>query len=331
MLSSLLESALLRRRSLFSELHAENTFCYRLFHGTNEGVPGLTVDRYGSQLLVQSFHTPASLAEREHIIAVCQTHFQPHQVRYFDRSAAHSRRPEREESGLAPGETAQELGLHYHLNWPHPGQDPLLFLDLRVGRRYVKAHSQGKTVLNLFAYTCGLGLAASAGGAAEVWNVDFAESSLAVGAANLASNGFHSSGTRFLHSDFFAAARQLAGLGVASRRQQRLPTYPRLAPQQFDLVCLDPPRWAKSPFGTVDLLRDYASVFKPALLATRPGGTLLCTHNVAAMERDVWLDGLERTARKAGRPLHQVTLLSPEADFPSPDGQHPLKIAVLSV
>lgn len=300
MLSSLLESALLRRRALFTELQQADTDCYRLFHGTNEGVPGLTVDRYGSQLLIQSFHTSATPAERAQIVDVCQSHFSPRHVRYFDRSAAHSRRAERDEEGLSADETAQELGLRYHLNWPHPGQDPLLFLDLRVGRRYVKAHSAGKTVLNLFAYTCGLGLAASAGGAQEVWNVDFAESSLAVGAANLAANDFNSTGTRFLQSDFFAATRQLAGLGVASRRQQRLPAYPRLEPQQFDLVCLDPPRWAKSPFGTVDLLRDYASVFKPALLATRPGGTLLCTHNVAAMSREVWLDGLERTARKAG-------------------------------
>ncbi len=121
---------------------------------------------------------------------------------------------------------------------------------------------------------------------------------------------------------------------VTFRRHRGVPApsnYPRLKPRQFDLVILDPPRWAKSPFGTVDLIRDYPSVFKPALLATAPGGRLLCTNNVAQVKRDDWLDQLRRSATKAGRPIKAIDLIEPEEDFPSFDGQPPLKMAVLEV
>ena len=58
----------------------------------------------------------------------------------------------------------------------------------------------------------------------------------------------------------------------------------------FDLVFLDPPRYAKSPFGVVDLVHDYAALFKPALLATEEGGSLICCNNVARVGREDWLD-----------------------------------------
>ncbi|MFH7407712.1 class I SAM-dependent methyltransferase, partial [Pseudomonas syringae group genomosp. 7] len=64
------------------------------------------------------------------------------------------------------------------------GQDPLMFMDLRNTRGWVNQHSAGKTVLNLFAYTCGVRLSAAAGGASEVCNQDFAEGNLAEGREN---------------------------------------------------------------------------------------------------------------------------------------------------
>ncbi|WP_230369920.1 class I SAM-dependent methyltransferase [Paludibacterium denitrificans] len=107
--------------------------------------------------------------------------------------------------------------------------------------------------------------------------------------------------------------------------------FPVLEPRQFDLVFLDPPRYAKSPFGVVDLVNDYQALFKPALLSTAPGGILICCNNVAAVERESWLDALQRCANKAGRPIRQVEWIAPEADFPSSDGNPPLKVVVLHV
>ena len=110
-----------------------------------------------------------------------------------------------------------------------------------------------------------------------------------------------------------------------------MPPFPTLEPRQFDLVFLDPPRYAKSPFGVGDLVNDYAALFKPALLTTAPGGTLICCNNVAQVDRDTWLAQLTRSAAKAGRPVHDVEWIVPEADFPSYDGQAPLKMALLHV
>ena len=66
----LLQRAIERRTELLESLHAEGTNCYRLFHGTNEGAPGLTIDRYGPQLLIQAFHSPIDevLAEQIHAV-----------------------------------------------------------------------------------------------------------------------------------------------------------------------------------------------------------------------------------------------------------------------
>ena len=78
-------------------------------------------------------------------------------------------------------------------------------------------------------------------------------------------------------------------------------------------------------------MRDYQSVFKPALLATRPGGTVLAVNHVASVDVDEWTAALDRCAAKAGRPLEAIALLPPEADFPSSDGKHPLKMALCRV
>lgn len=162
-------------------------------------------------------------------------------------------------------------------------------------------------------------------------NVDFAESSLHIGKENVRFNQLPVR-PRFVKCDAFAAMRQLSGLGQAEYvRGKRMPPFPKLEAKSFDMVFLDPPRYAKSAFGVVDLVNDYASVFKPALLCTREGGTLICTNNVAEVQRDVWLDLLQRSAAKAGRPIREMEWIEPEADFPSPDGQPPLKIVLLRV
>ena len=86
-----------------------------------------------------------------------------------------------------------------------------------------------------------------------------------------------------------------------------------------------------NPADVAALLRDYAAVFKPALLATAEGGAIVCCNNVAQVERDGWLDGLRRSAAKAGRPGRDAEWITPEEVFPSPDGRHPLKMVLLRV
>ncbi|UZE28416.1 class I SAM-dependent rRNA methyltransferase [Pseudomonas asplenii] len=335
-LNQALRAALDQRQDLLAELHAQGTDCYRLFHGSQEGIGGLTIDRYGPQLLVQSFHQSL---DREALLSAHETVNQALGLNtllvYNDRSRGNSR-IDREDSIYRAEEDAladlvgHEWGLNYRVRGRHAGQDPLLFLDLRNARGWVKQNSLGKSVLNLFAYTCGVGLSAAAGGAREVCNLDFAEGNLAVGRENGQLNP-HLPTMQFVQSDYFPAIRQLAGLPIAQRRGQKLPSYPRLEQRQYDLVLLDPPAWAKSAFGTVDLLRDYQSLLKPALLTTADNGVLICCNNLAKVGMDDWREQVLRCAEKAGRPVRDWQVLKPAGDFPSQDGQPPLKTLILQL
>jgi 23S rRNA (cytosine1962-C5)-methyltransferase len=333
-LDQALRAALIRRQSLLSELHQQGTDCYRLFHGSQEGAGGLTIDRYGPQLLVQSFHESLSREQLLPLAEQCNTSLnQELLLVYNDRSQGNSRIARSDlayqaEPAALADLVGHEGGLNYRVRARHAGQDPLLFLDLRHARSWVKQHSAGKSVLNLFAYTCGVGLSAAAGGAREVVNLDFAEGNLAVGRENGALNP-DLPPMQFIQSDYFPAIRQLAGLPVSSRYGQPLPPYPRLQARQFDLVLLDPPAWAKSAFGTVDLLRDYQSLLKPAILATADAGVLICCNNLAKVAMDEWREQVLRCADKLGRPVRDWQSLPPASDFPSSDGQPPLKTLIL--
>lgn len=334
-LSVRIAAALQSRAALLSRLHAEQTDAYRLFHGSVEGQPGLTVDRYGDLLLAQSFHSPLQPSQLAELEAFYSHALPDLTLIYNDRSRPNSRicnklPPELLAAAIKP-RLALELGVNYRIQGRHAGQDPWLFLDLRAARRRVMKEIAGKSLLNLFAYTCGVGVAAAKAGASDVMNVDFAESSLAVGKENARLNDLPIQ-MSFIQSDAFPALRQLSGLGQSRFvRGKQMPQFHKLQKRQFDVVFLDPPRYAKSPFGVVDLINDYPAVFKPALLCAAEGGIVICCNNAAKVPREAWLDQLERSARKAGRPIREVEWIMPESDFPSHDGRPPLKTALLRV
>ena len=334
-LTQALDTAFQARQPLLAQLHAEDTNAYRLFHGSVEGHPGLTVDRYGELLLIQTFHEAIDGHDRSEIEAFYAQALPGLVAIYNDRSRANSRivnpLPADILAEAQKPREFNELGLHYLVQGRHAGQDPWLFLDMRAGRRRIMQEAPGKSVLNLFAYTCGIGIAAAKAGAAHVVNVDFAETNLKVGKDNARLNDLPIR-LRFVQSDAFAAMRQLAGVGQPKMvRGKRMPAFPTLEPHQFDLVFLDPPRYAKSAFGVVDIINDYAALMKLALGCTAEGGTLICCNNAAQISRDTWADQLQRCAKKAGRNIRDIEWIAPENDFPSLDGQPPLKIALLRV
>jgi 23S rRNA (cytosine1962-C5)-methyltransferase len=324
--------ALDRRCALLGELQTEGTDALRLFHGIAEGEPGLAIDRYGPLLLVQTFRAPLAHSEVEDLgafvnaklgleLLVCGNH---------RGSAPPPGFPLHEPAPAALQEHwCRERGLQFAIQGRHRGQDPWLFPDLRPARAFVHEHAAGRTVLNLFAYTCGVGVMAAAGGARDVLNVDFAEGALAVGARNAAQNGVDGKHFRRLQSDCIPVLRQLARLPVQRRGRAR--AFARIEPQPFDLVVLDPPRWAKGSFGAVDVARDYESLWKPCVLTLADGGVAVATNHVPEVDAETWCERLRRCASKAGRPLRDLQLLAPAPDFPSFDGRPPLKIAVARV
>ena len=328
---ALLGRALESRKTLAEALSREGTDCYRLFNGVAEGLPGLTVDRYGALTLMQTFRAPASPEELA-LVEACLRSALPGPLLFAynhrgkkaveDFEKWHRPAPE------ALGEfTCLEGGLKYLIRARHRGIDPWLFLDLRAARRLVRSSARDLSVLNLFSYTCGVGVCAAAGGAREVWNVDFAQSSLDVGRQNAVLNGIPADRFTLVTEDCLTVVRQLAGLPVAGRYGQKR-RYQRFQPRSFDLVFLDPPAWAKGPMSAVDVVGDYQSMFKPAVLAAKPGGRVIATNHVAAVDYAAWAETLRRCAIKAGRPLKSIEPLPVDADFPSFEGKPPLKVAV---
>ncbi|MFN9333692.1 MAG: class I SAM-dependent methyltransferase [Planctomycetota bacterium] len=319
------------RSALLARLQAEGTDCVRLLHGVAEGAPGVSVDRYGGCLLAQTFRAPLAASDVDALQRAANDGLG------LDLPIAGNHRgapPPPDFAAHAPTDAARaehvarERGLRFRFRARHRGQDPWLVLDFRSGRAFVQECAAGKRVLNLFAYTCGVGVAAAAGGAARALNVDFAPSALEVGAANAAANGL-ADRCAFLRADCLPVLRQLAGLPV-QRRGKNLP-YARVEREPFDLVVLDPPRLAKTPFGTIDVVRDYQSLFKPALLALADGGAVLATNHVPTVDEAAWHDVLRRCAEKAGRPLRSLDRVPIDADFPSFDGKPPLKLAVARI
>lgn len=164
----------------------------------------------------------------------------------------------------------------------------------------------------------------------EVWNIDFSESSLEIGLENARLNQCEKPEFITIKTDVFSALRQFTNTPYKGRNAINKPEV-ILEEHGFDLVFLDPPAWAKSPFGTVDLVRDYQSIFKLALKAINPRGRVIAVNNVSQVQLEDWLEILRRCATKCGRPLKSIEVLEPENDFPSWDRKFPLKIAVCEI
>jgi 23S rRNA (cytosine1962-C5)-methyltransferase len=322
--------ALHNRESFLQQCASEDTTCYRLFHGAVERWPSVTIDRYGDTLLFQTWRSDLNddvVGQMADFIEEKLDH------RFYILWADRRKRGQVERHWVgdeAPNEmTATELGLTYRVDPVHRGIDPLLFLDFRAGRRHIREQVKGKKLLNLFSYTCGIGVAAAAGGAKLAMNVDFANHALSIGQSNANLNEFEAAQFQTIQDDAMLVLRQFSGLGVKGKAKRR--QFTKRSARLFDIVVLDPPRRAKSPFGAVDTVNDYQSLFKPALMCTKPGGKMLVTNNVASVAADQWTDSLKRCAIKAGRSIESIDRIVPDVDFPSMDGQHPLKMAWLSV
>ncbi len=170
--------------------------------------------------------------------------------------------------------TVVESGLKYQLDIGR-NQNFGLFLDMRLGRDWVREHAKHKTVLNLFAYTCGFSVAAIAGGADNVVNVDMAKGSLAKGRDNHRLNDHNLNQVSFLGHDIFKSWGKIKKSGP------------------YDLIVIDPPSFQKGSFA---LTKDYKRILRrlPELL-TENGEVLACV-NSPMVSCDFLIDGMKEEA-----------------------------------
>jgi len=263
---------------------AGRTNAVRLIFGEADGLPGLVVDRYGKQLVVQCL--AAGVAAHRDVLVdalVAATGC----VDVYERSDAAVRAREGLESitgvlsGFAPSAPIEvmEDGIRYGVDIVS-GHKTGFYIDQRDNRRAVReeierlrAHRVGEPIemLNTFAYTGGFSLAALAGGATTALNVDSSAEALAMAALNAQRNGFGPEQLLLEQSDVFGWLTQ------AAQAQRR-----------FDLIVLDPPKFAPSAAHVERAARAYKEINRKALGLLRPGGALFTFSCSGAIDVDLF-------------------------------------------
>lgn len=150
-----------------------------------------------------------------------------------------------------------ELGLFYQVK-PQRNQNSGLFLDMREGRKWVMHNAGGKRVLNLFSYTCAFSVAALAGGADQVVNVDMSRGAINTGRENHLLNGLEGDRVKFLAYDLFRSWKRVRQYGP------------------YDLIVIDPPSFQPGSFVAE---KDYRKVIRRLNELTKEGGQVLACHN----------------------------------------------------
>jgi 23S rRNA (cytosine1962-C5)-methyltransferase len=198
------------------------------------------------------------------------------------------------------------------------------YSDTRLLRKYLLENMQGKRVLNTFAYTGILGVAAAAGGAAEVVQTDLSHKFMSQSYRSASLNGFAFTRKNFIAGDFFPVT-------AALRKQKK----------EFDCVILDPPFFSTSARGVIDLAKNPAGVINKVRPLVADNGILIVVNNSLYLTGRALLDAV--AAMNSDDLLKVEELIGVPEDFcfgssdfmpypadPAPF-KHPTKIAVLRI
>lgn len=284
----------------------------RLVHAESDYLPGLVVDQYGDWLVLQAL--TAGMERYKHEIAeILNGLLHPHGI--YERSDVDVRKREglKEITGLLRGEAPPEqveiteYGLRFLVDIQR-GHKTGFYLDQRENRRIcADSVRPGSRVLNLFAYTGGFAVHAYAAGADTVISVDASQSALELADKNLNLNGF--ADTPLLAGDVFEILRDYRNNG-----------------ETFDMIILDPPKFAKSARNVEAALRGYKDINFLAWQLLNSGGILMTFSCSGLVETDLFrkvvFGALEDSGRDAqvlkqleAPPDHPVALTFPEGAY----------------
>ncbi len=307
---SRLLNAFQERDPLQAQSENKTTTGYRLVHGENDGFPGLVIDRY-AETLVLKLYTPAWIPQlRELLPALAQV--SPAERLILRLSRSFSRQPDTlhhlSDGMLLAGNMPdypllfKENGLTFETD-PIHGQKTGFFLDQRDNRARVERLTQGKSVLNLFAYTGGFSVYAARGGAKEVVSVDISAPALQSSIRNMAYNQEVPAIAAASHQTI---ARDVFEVLTALHESRRL----------FDLVVIDPPMFAQNQNQVPAALSAYRRLTQLGLAVLRPGGTLVQASCSSRIDAPTFFDTVNQAALAAGRPLHELERTGHAIDHP---------------
>ena len=291
---------------------------YRLVHGEGDYLPGLVIDCYGSTAVMQAHRVGMHVCRNE----ICQALVQVMgdriaNVYYKSETTLPYKADLHQENGFLVGgdasNVAMENGLKFHIDWLR-GQKTGFFVDQRENRSLLEQYAKGKSVLNMFCYTGGFSVYAMRGDAKQVHSVDSSAKAIELTNDNVALN-------------FPGDARHEAFCEDAFK-------YLDEHDQQYDLIVLDPPAFAKHRAALRNALKGYTRLNVKGLQRIKKGGILFTFSCSQVVTKDNFRNAVFTAAAQVGRKVRILHQLHQPADHPiniyHPEGEY-LKGLVLYV
>lgn len=283
-----------------------NTNCYRLLHAEGDFFPGIIADVYGNvvvaQILIKGTEKLIPVIEAElrrlgfkHIYLKTKSSSQ-----VLEGIGAQDWLGESIEMPLDVIENGQKFKVNVET-----GQKTGFFIDQRDNRQLLKTLSQGKSILNTFSYTGGFSVYALAGGATQVHSVDISKDAIAQCEENVLLNGYESR-HQAIAQDCFDYLKQTR--------------------EEYDIMVLDPPAFAKNARSVPNATRGYKELNMVAMKKIKPGGlifTFSCSQNIDKTLFQKIVFGAAADARRNVRilkhltqpPDHPVNIFHPEGEY----------------
>lgn len=289
------------RQSLIEQ---QGLSAYRLVAAESDGLPGIIIDRYNDFLVCQLLSAGAEFHKKQLFDALKQLF---PECSLYERSDVPVRKKEglSERQGVVYGETPpdelvieENNGVKIAIDIK-TGHKTGFYLDQRDNRAIAGRYAKGRKVLNCFCYTGGFGVYALQGGASEVVNVDVSEPALALARRNAELNQLDLSKAQFLKQDVFKMLRECRERG-----------------DKFDMIVLDPPKFAESKTQLEGACRGYKDINLLACQLLNPNGILLTFSCSGLMTSDLFQKVVADAALDAGREAQIIERMGQAADHP---------------
>ena len=313
--ASRLASALKVRQSIGIADNPKNN-TYRLVHGEGDNLPGLIIDVYDRTAVMQAHSIGMHLQRKqiaEQLVKVMGSRID----NVYYKSETTLPFMDDMENGFVYGgseyNVALENGLKFYVDWLR-GQKTGFFVDQRDNRSLLERYSAGKSVLNMFCYTGGFSVYAMRGGAKLVHSVDSSAKAIELTNRNIALNFEGDNRHEAFCEDAFKYLEQ--------------------AGNNYDLIILDPPAFAKHRGALHNALKGYTRLNNKAFQKIQPGGILFTFSCSQVVTKDHFRNAVFTAAAQAGRKVRILHQLHQPADHPiniyHPEGEY-LKGLVLYV
>ena len=312
-----LEVALDLRCSLGLVDNPENN-TYRLVHGEGDNLPGLIIDVYGQTAVMQAHSAGMHVYRMEIADALIEVMGERVKHIYYKSETTLPYKADLgPENGFikggSPENVALENGLKFHVDWLK-GQKTGFFVDQRENRHLLERYSKGRNVLNMFCYTGGFSFYAMRGGANLVHSVDSSAKAIDLTNQNVELNFPGDERHQALAEDAF---KYLDRMG-----------------DQYDLIILDPPAFAKHRDALRNALRGYSKLNAKAFEKIKPGGILFTFSCSQVVDKKDFRNAVFTAAAQSGRSVRILHQLTQPGDHPvniyHPEGEY-LKGLVLYV